>query len=181
MHLQKHLSARRFSWNTFRTLLPAMLFVALFSGCGVYSGSSGRVDENIKKVAVQYLENLTPEPNLGVEMSQIIIFALQRDNTLKVVDEANADSIISGRVVRYALKELATTERLTVDEYQVQIAVVLNFTVRSTGEKIFENRRFTGTGNYYLDGTNNTNEDTARNEAVEEIVRDILAQVVEDW
>ena len=158
----------------------SLVFLPL-SGCSVYSASSGRVDENLKKVAVQYLENLTPEPNLGVELSDVIIFALQVDNTLKVVDEASADSIISGKVVRYTLRQLATTSELTVDEYQVQIAVVLTFTIRATGEKIFDNRRFTGIGNYVLNDTQGTSEVSARNEAVEEIVRDILAQVVEDW
>ncbi|MCK9996188.1 MAG: hypothetical protein KAH56_07910 [Candidatus Krumholzibacteria bacterium] len=165
-----------------------LLGVAVFAmvclplaGCGVYSASSGRVDENLKRVAVQYLENLTPEPNLGVELSDVIIYALQVDNTLKVVDEANADSIISGKVVRYTLREVATTTELTVNEYQVQIAVVLTFTVRSTGEKIFDKRRFTGTGNYVLNDPQGTTEESARSEAVEEIVRDILAQVVEDW
>jgi len=157
-----------------------LLVAVLLGGCGVYSGSSGRVDENIKMVAVQYLENLTPEPNLGVELSDAIIAALQVDNTLKVVDEANADSIISGRVVRYMLRELGTNQELTVDEYQVQIAVTLTFMVRSTGEKIFDNRRFTGTGSYYLNDTD-SDETTARDEAAAEIVRDILAQVVEDW
>lgn len=181
MHLPRYFSACRFSFRLFRALLPVLLIVAVFSGCGVYSGSSGRVDENIKRVAVQYLENLTPEPNLGVEMSETIIFALQTDNTLKVVDEADADSIISGRVVRYNLREVATNQELTVNEYQVQIAVILTFMVRSTGEKIFDNRRFTGTGNYSLDQLQDSSETLAREEAVEEIVRDILAEVVEDW
>lgn len=157
------------------------LLVLPLGGCGVYSATSGRVDESLKKVAVQYLENLTPEPNLGVELSDVIIYALQVDNTLKVVDEASADSIISGKVVRYSLREVSTTSELTVNEYQVQIAVVLTFTVRATGEKIFDNRRFTGTGNYVLNDPQGTTEESARSEAVEEIVRDILAQVVEDW
>ena len=173
----------RFSSFNFQMtwLLCAIAFLVLLSGCGVYSASSGRVDENLKMVAVQYLENLTAEPNLGVDLSDDIIFALQVDNTLKVVDEADADSIISGRVVRYTLREVATTQELTVNEYQVQIAVVLTFTVRATGEKIFDKRRFTGTGNYVLNDPQGTSEETARDEAVEEIVRDILAQVVEDW
>jgi hypothetical protein len=158
-----------------------VLLLCLPAGCGVYSASSGRVDESLKKVAVQYLENLTAEPNLGVDLSDNIISALQVDNTLKVVDEAEADSIISGRVARYTLREVATTSALTVNEYQVQIAVVLTFTVRATGEMIFDNRRFTGTGNYVLSDPQGTSEETARAEAVEEIVRDILAQVVEDW
>ena len=65
-------------------------------------------------------------------------------------------------------------------EYQVQIAVELTLTVRATGERLFERKRFTGTGNYVLND-DVSSEDTARKEAAEEIVRDILALVVEDW
>jgi len=166
-----------------RYVLPLFLVGSLFwalSGCGVYSASSGRVDENIKRVYVEYLENMTPEPNLGVDITDIIIRAIQVDNTLQVVDEGDADSVISGKVMRYHLKEVFAKENLTVNEYQVQIAVVLDFNVRSTGEALFRKKRFTGTGNYVLDDPQ-TDENTARKEAVEEIVRDILAQVVEDW
>ena len=53
-----------------RVALAAGLVLVL-GGCGVYSGSSGRVDEGIKRVAVQYLENLTPEPNLGVDLLSV--------------------------------------------------------------------------------------------------------------
>lgn len=162
------------------TFLIVIILVTSLAACGVYSASSGRVDDNIKRVYVDYLENMTPEPNLGVDISDIIIRAIQIDNTLKVVDEGDADSVISGKVMRYHLKEVTTNENLTVNEYQVQIAVVLDFTVRATGEALFKKQRFTGTGNYVL-GDSETDEDSARGEAVEEIVRDILAQVVEDW
>ena len=120
-------------------------------GCGVYSASSGRVDESLKRVAVEYLENQTSEPNIDVDLTDAIIRALQKDNTLKVVDEAAADSIISGRVVRYRCARWRARQDLTVNEYQVQIAVALTLTRRATGEKIFKNRRFTGSGNYVLD------------------------------
>ncbi len=166
--------------RVFVRFLWVALLVSTISGCGVYSASSGRVDENIKRVYVAYLENMTAEPNLGVDISDIIIRAIQIDNTLQVVDEGDADSIISGKVMRYKLKEVTTNENLTVNEYQVQVAVSLDFIVRSTGEALFKKQRFTGTGNYVL-GDSQTDEETARNEAVEEIVRDILAMVVEDW
>ena len=153
----------------------------LVSGCGVYSASSGRVDENIQRVYVDYLENMTPEPSLGVEIAEGIITALQVDNTLKVVDEGSADSILSGKVLRYHLKEVAARgEDLTVNEYQVQISVQLDFMVRATGETLFNKKRFNGTGNYVLED-DATDEETARQEALTEIVNDILAQVVEDW
>jgi len=166
-------------------LLSAMTLVMLIGlgvpGCGPYSGSSGRVDEGIQRVAVQYLDNLTAEPNIGVVLADNIISAIQLDNTLKVVDEADADTIISGKVVRYALREQSPREDLTVTEYQVQIAVVLTMSMRATGEKIFSKKRFTGTGNYYLEDDGVTSEVTARELAAKEIVSDILALVVNDW
>lgn len=161
----------------------ALAACLLGAGCGVYSASTGRVDESIRNVAVQYLENRTPEPDIGVDLADAIIAALQTDNTLRVVDEGSADSIISGRVLRYDLREMAARpEDLTVNEYQVQIVVILDFTIRATGETIFKEKRFNGTGTYVLDDpTGLTNEETAKTEAGTDIVKDILAMVVEDW
>ena len=87
---------------------PTFVILALFlgAGCGVYSASSGRVDESFKRVAVQYLENMTSEPNIGVDLADAIILAVQLDNTLKVVDEGDADTILAGKVMRYGLKEV---------------------------------------------------------------------------
>ena len=161
-------------------LAAVALLVGAIGGCGVYSASSGRVDEGLKRIAIEYFENMTAEPDIGVELSELITTQVQLDNTLKVVDETAADTILSGKVMRYTLRELAARQDLTVTEYQVQIAVTLTLTKRATGEKIFENRRFTGTGNYLLNDTNLT-ESSARDEAAGEIVRDILGLVVEDW
>ncbi|MFO7609190.1 MAG: LptE family protein [Candidatus Krumholzibacteriia bacterium] len=161
----------------------ACLFASLgtAAGCGVYSASSGRVDDSLKRISVQYFENRTAEPNLGVDLADAVILSLQTDNTLKVVDEASSDTILSGEVTRYARREQFARQDLTVNEYQVQIAVSLTLARRATGETIFKDRRFTGTGNYLLDGSNGTSEQTARSQAATEIVKDILAQVVEDW
>lgn len=151
------------------------------AGCGTYSASSGRVEESLKRIAVLYFENDTAEPNLGVDLADAVIGALQTDNTLKVVEEGSADTILDGRVVRYARKEQFARQDLTVTEYQLQIAVMLTLTRRATGETVFKDRRFIGSGNYLLDGSNGTSEQTARVEAATEIVKDILALVVEDW
>ncbi len=151
------------------------------AGCGTYSASSGRVEESLKRIAVLYFDNETAEPNLGVDLADAVIQSLQTDNTLKVVEEGSADTILDGRVVRYTLKEQFARQDLTVTEYQVQIAVMLTLTRRATGETVFKDRRFIGSGNYLLDGSNGTSEQTARVEAATEIVKDILALVVEDW
>lgn len=166
-----------------RLITSALVLAAACAagGCGIYSASSGRVEESLKRIAVLFFANDTAEPNLGVDLSQAVIQALQTDNTLKVVEEGSADTILDGRVVRYARKEQFARQDLTVIEYQVQIAVILTLTRRATGETVFKDRRFIGSGNYLLDGSNGTSEQTARIEAGTEIVKDILALVVEDW
>lgn len=166
------------TWSGVAVALLALLGVG---GCGVYSASSGRVDDSLKRVAVEYLENRTAEADLGINVSEGIIEAIQIDNTLKVVSTDVADSIIDGAVTGYRLRRMAVSPELQVEEYQVQMVVELTFQVKASSEKIFDRQRFTGVGNYYLDDPNGSSELTAREDAIVEIVRDVLAQVVEDW
>ncbi|MFO7652436.1 MAG: LptE family protein [Candidatus Krumholzibacteriia bacterium] len=158
----------------------ALALVAAIGGCGIYSGTSGRVDESIRRVSVPYFENRTAEPNIEVLLTDEVISALQRDNTLKVVDESSADSVLRGSVTRYQVREAFTNPQQTVDEYQVQIALRLTFFVKQTGTSIFEERTFTGAGNYVL-ADPEFGEPEARAQAAQEIVNDVLAQVVEEW
>jgi hypothetical protein len=157
--------------------------VALAGGCGVYSTSSGRVDESLRWVNVPYLENATAEPNIEIELTEAIITALQDDNTLKVVDLEAARTELVGRVVGYKLREAFTTAtggNMQVDEYQVQIAVELTMRRLDGGENVFTRKRLNGSGNFIL-GDSATSELTARSEAAAEIVREVLGLIVEDW
>jgi outer membrane lipopolysaccharide assembly protein LptE/RlpB len=158
----------------------SLVVVLLMAGCGPYSTSSGRVDESRSRIAVPYLDNITAQPGLGVELTDLIVHALQEDNTLKVVSEEAANGILEGRVTRYNRRQVSTTNSLRVDEYQVQIAVELTFVLRETGETVFSKRVFTGVGNYFLDDPQTT-EATARSLAAAEIVRNLLGLIVEDW
>jgi hypothetical protein len=167
-------------WIRSASTIAALAMMWSLGGCGVYSASSGRVDQSIQRVAVEYLENRTAEPDLGITLADLLIVALQEDNTLKVVDYESADSVIEGSVIRYALRQASISQEQQVDEYQVQIAVELTFRVKATGETVFQRKRFAGTGNYLL-GEGSANELTAREEAMAEITRDVLAEVVEDW
>ncbi len=162
--------------------LAAMMGGALgWASCGVYSVSSGRLDPSLRRVAVPFLENRSPEPNIEVELTDLMVRALQDDNTLKVTDERGADTILTGAVVRYHLQEAFTRPDLQVDEYQVQIVVELSLTAKATGKALFENKRLTGSGNFILNDPQGSSEATARAEAAAEIVRELVALVVEDW
>jgi len=167
--------------HTVRPWLALLALIPLLGGCGVYSASSGRVDAALQRVSVEYFENRTAEPDLGIELAELVIAALQEDNTLKVVDSQSADTVIEGTVTRYLLRQASFSAEQQVDEFQVQIALELSFRVKATQEFIFDKRTFSGVGNYFLNDPNGTTEETAKREAVNEITKSVLAQVVEDW
>jgi len=158
-----------------------IVVMLLMAGCGVYSASSGRVDDSIRRVHIPFLENKTSEPTIGIELTEMIIQAIQEDNTLKVTAEDDASTELVGAITKYRLKEAFTTGDLQVDEYQVQIQVELTFQPRNGEAALFEKKRVSGTGNYILDDPNGSSEQTAREEAAAEIVRGVLAAIVEDW
>jgi outer membrane lipopolysaccharide assembly protein LptE/RlpB len=163
------------------SLLVLSALVMACAGCGVYSATSGRVDDTVRYVHMPYLENMSTEPGIEIELTDAITAALQEDNTLKVVNEDDASSLLSGKVLRYNLRPAFTTSELQVDEYQVQILVELSFVVNETGEKLIDKKRVTGTGNYILDDPGDSSEESARAQAAAEIVRAVLAAIVEDW
>jgi hypothetical protein len=162
------------------TWVACTLLFLVAAGCGVYSATSGRVEERLKYVAVPYLENNSAKPDLEIELTDAIIRALQQDNTLKVVGDADARVILQGKIVRYRVAPAFASASGQVDEQQVQILVELEMLVRDSGEKIFEKKRLTGTGNYVLNDPDSS-EAKATEEAAQEIVRGVLALVVEDW
>jgi hypothetical protein len=162
-------------------LAACALLLAGVVGCGVYSATSGRLDPALRRVAVPVLENLSSEPNIEIELTDSIIQALQADNTLQVVAEKDADTVLSGRVLGYRLKEAFTGQNLQVDQYQVQILVELTMTKKANGAKLFDKKHITGTGNYILNDPNGSTEAGARSDAAKEIVRGVLALIVEDW
>lgn len=159
-------------------LASVTVAVLAASGCGVYSASSGRLDPSLRRIAVPYLQNQSAEPNLEVQLTEAIVRALQDDNTLKVVPESDADTVLSGRIISYRVREAFTTQDLQVDQYQVQILVELTLVRKATGEKLIDKRRLTGTGNYVL---NQSTEVEARGLAAAQIVREVVALIVEDW
>jgi len=167
-----------------RHLLAGIAAVCwLAAGCGVYSTSSGRVDDSLRWVNVPYLENATAEPNIEIELTDAIISALQDDNTLRVVGPEAARVELAGRVVGYKLREAFTSStggNMQVDEYQVQISVELTMRRLDGGENVFTRKRINGSGNFIL-GDGATSEQTARGEAAAEIVREVLGLIVEDW
>jgi hypothetical protein len=157
-----------------------LLVCLLAIGCA-YSTSS-RTAKGIKSVAVPFFDNRTAEPNLELRVTEMIIDNLVADNTLKVVDETEADALLDGAIVEFRNLPFSFDRELNAQEYQVIIKVNVTLFNRRLNEPIWENMTIKGDGSYFIDSpTPGLALDDAIGESIFEITERILNLTVQDW
>jgi len=164
-----------------RLLLAVGLGVALLlAGCG-YSTSSRRA-KDIKSIAVPFFDNRTTEPNLEIRVTEQIINFLVADNTLKVVDEADADAVLDGAIVTFRRNPFSFNSDLNAEEYRLQVVVRATLFNRRTNQPIWEGKTLEGSASFFVD---TVSEGLTYDEAVEESIRQITDRIlnltVQDW
>jgi outer membrane lipopolysaccharide assembly protein LptE/RlpB len=163
----------------YRFVLIGMIAI-LAAGCG-YSTNS-RTAKDIKSIAVPFFDNQTSEPALEITVTESIIQNLVFDNTLKVVDEDDADAVLRGQIVMFENRPFSFNAELRAEEYHVVIKVKAELFNRQLDEAVWKDRTFKGDGSYFLDvpDTDSTFDD-AVDEAIKEITEQILNITVQDW
>lgn len=163
--------------------MPCALVALTFAidGCSYYSTSS-RTAKDIKSIAVPFFDNRTSEPNVEIEITNRIITNLLADNTLRVVDERDADAVLEGVVRSYENRPFSFNRDLNAEEYHVVVSVEATLFSRKTNEAIWQDKQFRGDGSYFIDATeDDRTEDDAFDEAIKEITDQILNLTVQDW
>jgi hypothetical protein len=159
--------------------------LGLIGSCGYYS-TGGRTAGDIQKVAVPYLANRTSEPEIEIEITQRIIDELVRDNTLKVVPEEEADGIIEGIVVQYQNVPFTFNKNPDQDEYQAEqyrllVGIEVSLFDRKTNTYIWQNKKLTAHGDYYLETTSDQTYERALSLVYKDLVDGILGATVQEW
>ncbi|RKZ13191.1 hypothetical protein DRQ53_05115 [bacterium] len=170
---------KRYTRTGVSLALLLLLLPALMAGCG-YSFKPGQVREGLDTVAVAYFENNSTEPNVEVQLTEIIIQGLIADRTLRIAGEEVADAILYGTIRRYTFREAFFGADRQAEEYRIDIEVEVQMIDRRSGETVIEPQRIQGTGSYYLEDGAEGEED-ARRQAATMIVQGIMNLVVEEW
>jgi hypothetical protein len=149
---------------------------------GCWYSTTSRTARDIKSITVPFFDNRTSEPNLEISVTERLIDNLVDDNTLKVVDEDQADAILEGNIVEFRNFPFSFNKDLNAEEYHVVLTVEATLFNRRLNEPIWEKRKFKGDGSYLLDvsGEGFTFEQ-ALEEAIKEITEQILNITVQDW
>lgn len=142
--------------------------------CVSYSFTGASLPPHLKTVAVPLFDNRTPEFGVDQQITDAVIEAVTRDNTLKIADPSSADCILHGtlthmedRAGQYNENEEASTFRITLT-FQAAFEDLRKKTV------IWQNT-------FSAFGTYTDNRDDGISEAVKKLTTDIINRMVSNW
>ena len=163
-----------------RSFLYGMLLV-FCTACGYYS-FSGSALPHLKTIAIPTFQDDTAEFGVKDDLTNSLIDAFTHDNTLKITERRNADSIISGRLLAVKDGAGAFNRAETVDEIRVTVLVQIKFEDLLKRKVVWEDR-LSEVGTYAPGGSSsgNTTREEAITEAIGKITDEVLSRSISGW
>ncbi len=161
-------------------MVKLLLIVAcsLLSSCYSFKG---QVAGDVKTLAIPTFTNESSEFGLSETVTDQLIRGFQKDGTLRIVSESNADAILVGTLTD--AKDEPYTARsgteITVDEYRFSMMCRIDLVIRETGE-VKWTQNFPA-WSIYAYGGDLSNRETAVTEATTKLVEDLLNKIVGSW
>lgn len=160
-----------------RWIVAIVLFsgiIVYFEGCGIYSFSGSAIPPHIKTVAVPLFEDRTTEFGIDQKLTDALIEAVTKDNTLKISDTRESDSVLKGTILRIQDQAGQYDANEEASDFRVNITVTVSFEDVKK-RKILWEETWTHWGRY------ETDRNVGINEAVGKIINDILNRTVSAW
>jgi outer membrane lipopolysaccharide assembly protein LptE/RlpB len=110
-----------------RAFLGFLLFLAalLLAGCG-YS-FRGNLPAHIKTVAVPIFKNTSQAPGIENVVTSAVVTAFSNGGRLRVVPVEQADSILTGEIVGYAVEGVSFDRNSNVQAYRLRVVLNVEF------------------------------------------------------
>lgn len=165
----------------FLTALLGIGLGLLTSGCAGYRLGS-MLPPDIKTVYVPTFINNTSEPQLEVETTQALIEELQRDGSLKVVNQDMSDVTLAVTLRNYWIKPVSYRgdQRTTANRYRINIQAAMVLT-RRDGTVVVDNPNVVGENVFEVAGDISSSKMIGLPLAAQRLAHDIVEKVVEYW
>ncbi len=178
-----------------KKIIWLLLLAVGLSGCGYTTGSL--LPDRLKTICIQPFRNkieLTAEvtseeyrfrsyrAHLETDVTKEVISRFISDGHLKVVEEGNANLILSAELVDYLYHPVRYgSDNETVEEYRISIVCSVEVTDVAGGTVLWRDSRVIGDSTYALSGTIATSEALAVKAAVSDLGRRIVNRTIEGW
>jgi outer membrane lipopolysaccharide assembly protein LptE/RlpB len=100
-----------------------LLVAALLGGCGYTV--NGTLPSHIKTVAVPIFQNRTSEPAIEGLITRAVVEAFSTNGRLKVVARDQADAVLDGEIMGYAVSSIAFDRDANVRLYRLLVTINL--------------------------------------------------------
>ncbi len=158
------------------------LTLLLLNGCSGYRLGS-MLPANIKSVFVRIATNSTAEPDLETEVTQAVLAQLQTDGSLRVVGEAEADSLLSIDIREFHLEPLRydADNRVRPNEFRMVLRANIELTRASDATVLVRSAGAEGKNTFELSGDLTNSKRIALPGAAQDLARSIVSAVTEAW
>ena len=159
-----------------RTFVASMIFCsAVLISCSNYSFTGSGIP-GINSIAIPIFDDKSAEFQIQETLTNSIVERFLKDNTLKVRDLDEADSVLRGTITRIEDRPIALGENERAQEFEFYIYVTVSYEGKGRTKPFFtENLR--GRGTY----ENPEDREEGINEAINKLSTDILNQVITGW
>ena len=120
-------------------------------------------------------------PLLESDITHKIISRFIFDGNLKVISSEMADLVLIGELIDYNRYVLRYTDNNDVEEYRVILKVNLTMKDTKKGEILWQENGFTGETTYFTTGASAKTEETAIQDAIEDLARRVVERTIEEW
>jgi len=167
-------------------LLLIGVMVALMTGCGYTQRAV--LPGGIETITVPTFRNAIPaeriftyRSGLEIDITNEVIKRFNFDGNLRVVREEKADAKLEGAIISYQQETLRYNSLDRPEELRLHIVVDLKMFNLNTGELMWHEPNFSGSTLFEPNDEQGIRRITAANDAIEELARNIVNRVVEDW
>ena len=169
------------------------LLASVLSGCG-YTTRSMISDKFLTIYVTPFINSIdiTNEANaankyrlyrpmIETEITRHVSNKYLFDGNLKSTREELADLVLKGEIVEFRKDPLRYLDNDEVNEYRINLVVNISLWDRKESKLIWQENRFTGDTTYFTAGSQAKSEDTAVNDALDDLARRIVERTVEQW
>lgn len=169
------------------------LLIALLSGCGYTTRSM--ISNKFHTIYVTPFVNkidITKEADAGskyklyrpmieTDITRHVSNRYLFDGNLKPSKEELADLVLKGEVVEFRKDPLRYLDNDVVSEYRINLMVNISLWDKKEDKLLWQENNFTGDTTYFTQGSQTKSEDTAVNDALNDLARRVVERTVEEW
>lgn len=166
--------------------------LSLVAGCGY----TARVilPDNIKTVHVELFQNridITKEvsvkdkyevyrPNFEVDLRDALVNRVFLEGHMKIADKKSSDAVLEGDIIEYR-KDPLRYESEIVEEYRISLVCNIRLVDSVSQKVLLEKNNVTGDATYFTTGDLQKTETEALTDAMSDLARRIVDDIVENW